>query len=106
TGRPIESAGMEKTSPTLRARANSTAPARLISQATSLLGDDLTLSPLQADHLIQGYLGQVGSWGAGIVDTLWRTAKGEEEPAKRWHEYQPIRRFYRNLSAPAPYDRY
>lgn len=106
TGRPIESAGMEKVSPTLRARASTTAPAHLISEATSVLGDDFTLSPLQADHLIQGYLGQVGGWGAGIIDTIWRTAKGEDEPAKRWHEYQPIRRFYKDLGAPAPYDRY
>ncbi|MWV17577.1 hypothetical protein F3I16_16160 [Pseudomonas sp. L-22-4S-12] len=106
TGRPIESAGMDKISPTLRARASTTAPAHLISEATSVLGDDLTLSPLQADHLIQGYLGQVGAWGAGMIDTIWRTANGEEEPAKRWHEYQPIRRFYKDLGAPAPYDRY
>ncbi|PRD26232.1 UNVERIFIED_CONTAM: traN [Trichonephila clavipes] len=106
TGRPIESPGMDRVSPTLRARSTTMAPAHLISEATSVLGSDLTLSPLQADHLIRGYLGQVGAWGAGVVDTLWRTAKGEEEPAKRWHEYQPIRRFYRDLGAPAPYDRY
>lgn len=106
TGRPIESAGMEKVSPTLRARASTTAPAHLISEATSVLGDDFTLSPLQADHLIQGYLGQVGAWGAGIMDTIWRRANGEEEPAKHWYEYQPIRRFYKDLGAPAPYDRY
>lgn len=106
TGRPIESAGMERVSPTLRARATTTAPAKVISHATSVLGDGLTLSPLQADHLIQGYLGQVGAWAAGITDTIWRTANGETEPAKRWSEYQPIKRFYRDLGAPAPYDRY
>lgn len=106
TGRPIENAGMERVSPTLRARATTTAPAKLISEATSVLGDGLTLSPLQADHLIQGYLGQVGAWAAGITDTIWRTANGEAEPAKRWSEYQPIKRFYRDLGAPAPYDRY
>lgn len=106
TGRPIESAGMEKLSPTLRDRASSTAPAKAISSATAVLGEDFALSPLQADHLIRGYLGQVGAWGAGIIDTVWRAASGESEPAKHWHEYQPIRRFYRDLGAPAPYDRY
>ncbi len=106
TGRPIENAGMERVSPTLRARATTTAPAKLISEATSALGDGLTLSPLQADHLIRGYLGQVGAWAASITDTIWRTANGETEPAKRWSEYQPIKRFYRDLGAPAPYDRY
>lgn len=106
TGRPIESAGMEKLSPTLRDRASSTAPAKAISSATAVFGEDFALSPLQADHLIRGYLGQVGAWGAGIIDTVWRAASGESEPAKHWHEYQPIRRFYRDLGAPAPYDRY
>lgn len=106
TNRPIESAGMEKLSPTLRDRASSTAPAKAISSATALFGEDFALSPLQADHLIRGYLGQVGAWGAGLIDTVWRAASGESEPAKRWHEYQPIRRFYRDLGAPAPYDRY
>lgn len=106
TGRPIESPGMERVSPTLRARATTTAPAQLISEATSVLGDNLTLSPLQADHLIRGYLGQVGAWGAGVLDTIWRTANGEDEPDKRLIEYQPFRRFYRDLGAPAPYDRY
>ncbi|MHB0820138.1 LPD38 domain-containing protein [Stutzerimonas stutzeri] len=106
TGRPIESPGMERVSPELRARSTTSAPARAISSATSALGEDFTLSPLQADHLIRGYLGQVGAWGAGVIDTIWRTANGESEPAKRWHEYQPIRRFYRDLGAPAPYDRY
>ena len=106
TGRPIENAGMERLSPELRDRATSTAPARAISSATAMLGENAALSPVQVDHLIGGYLGQVGAWGAGVVDTIWRTANGESEPAKRWSEYQPIRRFYRDLGAPAPYDRY
>jgi hypothetical protein len=31
---------------------------------------------------------------------------GEELPAKRWSEYQPIRRFYRELSGEDSYTRY
>jgi len=108
TGRQIESAGMERLSLGLRAKATTTAPAKAVSWASRRLGDNfpLAVSPIQADHLIQGYLGQVGAWGAGIMDTLWRSANGETEPAKHWHEYQPIRRFYRDLDTPAAYTRY
>ena len=108
TGRPIESAGMDRLSKGLRTRATTTAPARAASAVSRAFGDEfpLAVSPIQADHLIAGYLGQVGAWGAGMVDTMWRAANGESQPAKHWHEYQPIRRFYRDLDTPAAYTRY
>lgn len=108
TGRPIESAGMDRLSKGLRTRATTTAPAHALSAVSRVFGDEfpLAVSPIQADHLIAGYLGQVGAWGAGMVDTMWRKANGESEPAKHWHEYQPIRRFYRDLDTPAAYTRY
>lgn len=111
TGRDIETAGMERLSKGLRERDTTTVVARGLSAvsraASSVFGEDApALSPVQADHLIRGYLGQVGVWGAGMVDTVWRAAAGEESPDTRWSEYQPVRRFYRDLSAPAPYTRY
>ena len=108
TQRPIESMGMERLSKGLRSRSSTTAPAHLVSKASRVLGDDfpLAVSPVQADHLIAGYFGQVGAWGAGIADTIWRSANGETEPAKHWHEYQPIRRFYKDLDVPSAYTRY
>lgn len=108
TGRPIESTGMDRLSKGLRTRATTTAPARAASAVSRVFGDEfpLAVSPIQADHLIAGYLGQVGAWGAGMVDTMWRAANGESQPAKHWHEYQPIRRFYRDLDTPAAYTRY
>lgn len=108
TGRPIESTGMDRLSKGLRARSTTTAPARAASAVSRVFGDEfpLAVSPIQADHLIAGYLGQVGAWGAGMVDTMWRAANGESQPAKHWHEYQPVRRFYRDLDAPAAYTRY
>lgn len=108
TDRPIESMGMERLSKGLRSRPDTTAPAKLLSAASRSLGDEfpLAVSPVQADHLIAGYLGQVGAWGAGLVDTMWRTAKGETQPARHWHEYQPIRRFYKDLDTPNAYTRY
>lgn len=108
TDRPIESMGMDRLSKGLRSRPDTTAPAKALSAISRSLGDDFTLavSPVQADHLIAGYLGQVGAWGAGLVDTMWRTAKGETQPARHWHEYQPIRRFYKDLDTPNAYTRY
>ncbi|MHB0763830.1 LPD38 domain-containing protein [Stutzerimonas sp. NM35] len=108
TGRPIESTGMDRLSKGLRTRASTTAPAKAVSAASRAFGDEfpLAVSPIQADHLIAGYLGQVGAWSAGMADTIWRSANGETQPARHWHEYQPVRRFYRDLDTPAAYTRY
>ncbi|MBB20249.1 MAG: hypothetical protein CMP20_12420 [Rickettsiales bacterium] len=109
TGRPIESMGMERLSPSLRLRNNTTALATGLSAATeSVFGSDgrMTLSPVQIDHAIQGYFGSVGSWVAGIADTVWRTANGETAPSTFWYENQPVRRFYKNLGDEDRYTRY
>lgn len=114
TGRPIESMGMQRLSPELRQRASTTAPAtaisRILGSTLGSIGDpDLnpfSLSPVQVDHLIQGYLGQIGAWGAGMADTAWRTGKGETNPAQKWYEYQPVRRFYKNLGDEDRYTKY
>lgn len=114
TGRPIEGMGMDRLSPELRKRSNTTKAAEWISKGlNSTVGaigspedNPLALSPVQVDHLIGGYLGQVGSWVAGSGDVAWRVATGETAPASRWHEYQPIRRFYRDLGQEDFYTRY
>lgn len=108
TGRDIETMGMERLSPGLRARDTTTAVGRGLSAATRVFGDEsaIAVSPVQADHLIKGYLGGVGASSAGILDTMYRAATGQESPDKRLSEYQPIRRFYRDLGAPAPNSRY
>lgn len=109
TGRPIESMGMERLSPSLRRRTNTTSLATGISSLTeSVFGSDgtLTFSPVEIDHMIQGYFGSVGAWAAGVADTIWRTAQGETSPSQYWYEYQPIRRFYKNLGNEDRYTRY
>lgn len=108
TGRDIESMGMERLSKGLRSRENTTVAGEAVSAVSRALGDEspIALSPVQADHLIRGYFGTVGGNAAGIIDTIWRGATGKESPDKAWSEYQPIRRFYRDLGAPAPYSRY
>lgn len=114
TGRPIESMGMDRMSPELRRRESTTRLATGISGALNAtiggIGDPddnpFALSPVQVDHLIGGYFGQLGSWGAGAIDVAWNTAIGKEAPAKRWYEYQPVRRFYRNLGNEDIYTKY
>lgn len=109
TGRPIESLGMQRLSPSLRRRESTTKLADLIGSATeAVFGPDgtFTYSPVQVDHLIRGYFGAVGAWTAGVVDTIARTASGETQPADYWYENQPIRRFYKNLGDEPRYTRY
>ena len=72
------------------------------------MGSDsmLSLSPLQIDYLVNGYLGSVGGYASGMADTFWRRANGQRAPSSRWAESRPIRRFYRNLETPAYSTRY
>lgn len=114
TNRPIENMGMERLSPELRKRYNTSNIASWISQALNstvgAIGDPdsnpLALSPVQVDHLIEGYFGAVGGWVTAGTDVGVRFLQGEEAPEKRWYEYQPMRRFYRNLDDVDPYTRY
>jgi len=111
TGRPIEDQSMERLSPSLRSRPDTSRLADAASRgmeaaAGAVGGQDLALSPVQIDHLIRGYTGSVGATAVATADTLWRRAMGEELPARRWHEYQPIKRFYRDLTQEPTYTRY
>lgn len=106
TGRPIEDMGMQRLSPSLRVRPNTSRLSEGASRAMEAVAGDAALSPVQIDHLVGAYLGQVGAGTMALTDTLWRRAMGEQLPARDWKEYQPMRRFYRDLGAPAPYTRY
>jgi hypothetical protein len=111
TGRPIEDQSMQRLSPSLRARPDTTrlaeASSRGIESALDVIGaGNSALSPVQIDHLIQGYMGAVGSTAIGMADTFWRRAQGEELPARSWDEYQPVKRFYKDLTKEDNYTRY
>lgn len=111
TGRPIEDQSMQRLSPSLRSRPETSrladAASRGIETSLDLVGGkQLALSPVQIDHLIQGYAGAVGAGAVGLADTIWRRASGEELPARRWSEYQPIKRFYKDLTLEDNYTRY
>ncbi|PHS59680.1 MAG: hypothetical protein COB03_02230 [Alteromonas sp.] len=107
--RPIEPYFDQKLSPSLRFRSSTTMPARWLSGGLeNAVGNDsmLALSPLQIDYLVNGYLGSVGGYAAGMADTFWRRANGQQAPSRRWTESRPIRRFYRDLETPAYSTRY
>lgn len=111
TGRPIEDQAMKRLSPSMRSRPETSrladAASRGIETSLDLVGGkQLSLSPVQIDHLIQGYAGAVGATAVGLADTIWRRASGEELPARRWSEYQPIKRFYKDLTLEDNYTRY
>src|SRR5690606_13075375 len=61
TGRPIEDIGMQRLSPSLRVRPGTSRLAEVISRGMEAVVGDAALSPVQIDHLIAGYLGQVGA---------------------------------------------
>jgi hypothetical protein len=69
TDRPIESQGMEKLSPSERIGANTSA-------AAQLLGKNNVISPVQIDHLINGYFGWLGVHIAASADLALRPAMG------------------------------
>lgn len=107
TGRPIESMGMERLSPSLRYHSGTSDPAKWVSNSLEstvgeAFGKDsmLVASPVQVDYLVRNYFGWLGERAVSVVDTVSSKAKGENEPHKDWSEYQPMRRFYRDLSKP------
>lgn len=107
TGRQIETMGQQRLSPSNRVTDRTTALAEGAGKGIeSLLGADskYSLSPIQIDYLISGYFGQVGAWAVGLGDVAINTLSSNEKPARHWYEYQPIRRFYKNLGDPG-YDK-
>lgn len=109
TGRDIETMGMDRLSKVNRYRAGTTDGARYISQAlestVGQVSQNMVISPVQADYLIQQYLGWVGTMGATTIDIISKQARGHDDPAKDWSEYQPFRRFFKDTSNPG-YTRY
>ena len=73
TGRPIETLDMERLSPELRQRYNTSALAVGMSQAG--LGK-AGLSPIQIESLMRGYLGWIGAQSLMVGDLMARPALG------------------------------
>lgn len=80
TQRPIETLDMERLSPEMRKRYNTSALAAGLSQAG--LGK-MGLSPVQVEHLIRGYFGWIGAQALLLGDMAARPALGlPEKPQK------------------------
>ena len=75
-GKEIESAGMQSRPKSERFTSETPEAAKVIADAVnSSLGNlprgmRVEMSPLQAQHLIRGYLGGVGVWSMQVVDTV------------------------------------
>jgi len=84
SGRPIETLGMDKLKPEYRFNDRTTMAARATSTAangvTGLIGLDGP-SPVQVDHMLQGYFGWLGSFVVGAADVVARPATGQNERA-------------------------
>jgi hypothetical protein len=85
TGRPIETPGMERLLKAGRVGQQTSAVAQELGKVT---GPVLNLSPVQIDHLVQGYLGWLGAHLVTTADLALRPALGyPERPAFRLDEY-------------------
>ena len=97
TGRPIETMGMERLSKSERIGVGTSATAQLIGKATSLVG----LSPVQVDHLIDGYFSWLGTHLAMTADFALRPMMGlPDQPARKWPDgYFVVGDFAKDLPA-------
>lgn len=100
TGQPIENARMQKMAPEMRFNENTSRTAKGIS---SVVGG--AVSPVQVDKLITGYFSAVGGWATGMIDAMVEAFDDKKSATKHFYEYQPIKRFYKNLSDPASSNR-
>lgn len=96
TDRPIESMSMERLSPTERRQVWTSQTAIGASQVMDAISwGKVVLSPVQIEHLVQGYLGWVGATALGVLDmTVSRPLAGAPDvPATRLDEYPILKRF-------------
>lgn len=98
TGRAIESMGIERMSPSERKKAWTSATAIEISAAMDAISwGKVVLSPLQLEHLVNGYLGWAGATALELADTLVSEpiAGTPDAPKKHWTERPIAKRFTR-----------
>lgn len=90
-GRPIESAGMEKLSPSERIGRNTSATAQLLGKAD-------ILSPVAVDHIARAYFGWLGTAATVILDFGIRPAMGlSDKPEKTLKDAFVIGNFVESL---------
>jgi len=63
------------------------------------LGEEAGISPLKLDHLMNGYLGSLGTYTLDMVDSVLRD-NDRAYPERKWFEYPFVRRFFSTAMRP------
>jgi hypothetical protein len=92
TGRPIVPQYMQDRDAIAQARFGTNELARRAGEATGI-------SPLKLDHLMNGYLGSLGTYTLDAADTLLRD-NDMQYPQRKWFEYPFVRRFFTTAMRP------
>lgn len=91
TSRPIENLAMQRLRPEYRMTANTTMTARALSTAGNAAANTIGakfLSPVQVDHLIDGYFAWLGSFAMFVPELIAREATGQPtRPARDWYKF-------------------
>jgi hypothetical protein len=104
TDRPIETMGMKRLSPTERRKAWSSETSILLSKGFSKIPwEKVQLSPVQIEHLVQGYFGWIGATATGVIDQVFTQPLGgfPGRPSKRIEEFPIVGPFIRTNPARA-----
>lgn len=98
-GRPIESRAMENMSSHLKRNHWTSETAIALSEGMGkILWDDVVLSPVQIEHLVNGYFGWMGATVLAVTDEMTRVLTGAPtDPAMKWSEWPVIKRFVRTM---------
>lgn len=100
--RPIETLADEGKLPSARFNANTSDTARVASQAMAPVSDTMGLSPKALQHMVNGYLGTVGTYALGLSDMLVRKLEGQAtRPELRLDDLPVLKSFYREDPARA-----
>jgi hypothetical protein len=86
TGRPIVGQGMEGVAPEFQVGPSTTKIAQTI-------GNNLGVSPMKVDHVIQGYTGTMGMYLVDAIDSILSSNDASPKADKRFEQMPIIKRF-------------
>lgn len=93
---PIETVADENKLPHLRYNARTSDTMKLLAGVMPETADAAGMSPKRMEHLVNGYLGSIGSFALSIADTAVRIAEGApDKPSMRLDDYPLLGVVYR-----------
>jgi hypothetical protein len=98
TGRPIVPQYMMDRDAIAQSRFGTNELARIVGEATGI-------SPLKLDHLMNGYLGSLGTYTLDTIDNVMRD-NDRAYPERKWFEYPFVRRFFTTAMKPGLQDQF